>query len=73
MQRADLPEDAAGAGDRRPFGGGKPAVWEIRLHSLYRLGTKRQIRVRVFRGDADFNLGPGSEPGIYEAAKRDGM
>ena len=36
-------------------------------------GTKRQIRVRVFRGDADFNLGPGSEPGIYEAAKRDGM
>ena len=32
-------------------------------------GRNARYASGVFRGDADFNLGPGSEPGIYEAVK----
>lgn len=45
LQSADLPQDAAGKRDRGSASGGKQALREIGLHTLYLLGTERQICV----------------------------
>ena len=47
LQAAGLPENAFRKGDCGPSAGRKPALRKIRLHTLYLLGKKCQIRLRL--------------------------
>ena len=43
LQITGIPQNAAWQGDRGSSAGCKPAVREVGLHSMYLLGTKREI------------------------------
>ena len=45
LQDANLPENSSWKGNCGYPAGGKPSIWQIRLHTMYRLGQKCQICV----------------------------
>ena len=67
-----LPENTSGKRDRRPSDCGQPSVWKIRLYPVHLLGTECAVCLCVCRGRPRSHLGTDPEPGIYEAAERDG-
>ncbi len=58
--------------DRRPSDRGQPSVWKIRLYPVHLLGAECGVCLCVCRGRPRSHLGTDPEPGIYEAAERDG-
>ena len=47
-------------------------IWKIRLYPVHLLGTECAVCLCVCRGRPRSHLGTDPEPGIYEAAERDG-
>ena len=61
---------APGEGDRRSAGSGEPSLWQIGLYSLYLLGKKRPVCLRVSGGRTRSDLGENSEQGIRQKDQR---
>lgn len=59
---ADLPENTAGTRDCRYAAGGQPSVWKIRLHTVYCVGQKCPLCVRIWRGKPRVRVGARAEP-----------
>ena len=62
LQGADLPENTAGTRDCRYAAGGQPSVWKIRLHTVYCVGQKCPLCVRIWRGKPRVRVGARAEP-----------
>ena len=62
LQGANLPENTAGTRDCRYAAGGQPSVWKIRLHTVYCVGQKCPLCVRIWRGKPRVRVGARAEP-----------
>lgn len=52
----------AGTRDCRYAAGGQPSVWKIRLHTVYCVGQKCPLCVRIWRGKPRVRVGARAEP-----------